>query len=205
MAKRVLMYLYNTKSLGITYQNSGDEMNVPLIFEHASVPNGDALDLTNIPITSVDSDYAMESGRSRMGKVVTLNNGPIAWFSILGKTIATSTCEAEINAAVVAVKDLMHTKQLLVDLGYLDEDMPLYVAEDNSAAIAQAKSGIAHVKNAKHYQVKLRFLQQKVHEGIVKFLYCPTEFQLADLFTKNLETEKFVKFRDILMGLRPSR
>jgi hypothetical protein len=147
MAKRVLMYLYNTKSLGITYQNSGDEMNVPLIFEHASVPNGDALDLTNIPITSVDSDYAMESGRSRMGKVVTLNNGPIAWFSILGKTIATSTCEAEINAAVVAVKDLMHTKQLLVDLGYLDEDMPLYVAEDNSAAIAQAKSGIAHVKN----------------------------------------------------------
>lgn len=42
-AKRVLKYLYNTKSLGIAYLRSGDHINVPLIFEHASRPNGDSL------------------------------------------------------------------------------------------------------------------------------------------------------------------
>ena len=48
-----------------------------------------------------DSDYAAdESRRSTMGGMIIQNGGPISWFSVLGKTVALSTCEAEINAAV---------------------------------------------------------------------------------------------------------
>ena len=50
-----------------------------------------------------------------------LNNGPVAWSSILGKTVCTSICEAEMAAAVNAAKDGIHIKQLLVDLGVADE------------------------------------------------------------------------------------
>jgi hypothetical protein len=134
-----------------------------------------------------------------MGMVIMLNGGPIAWSSVLGKTVATSTCEAEINAAVVAAKDALHIQRLLVDLGYVDQESPVKIAEDNSAAIAQATAGIRHVRNAKHYEIRLRFLQQLVVDKYVDFVYCPTDRQLADLLTKPLDGEKFLLFRDALM------
>jgi hypothetical protein len=58
--------------------------------------------------------------------------------------------------------------------------------EDNTACIAQAGTGLRHVRNANHYEVKLRFLQQLVVDKAIKFKYCSTNEQLADLFTKPL-------------------
>ena len=129
-----------------------------------------------------------------------MNGGPIAWSSTLGKTIATSTCEAEIHAAVIAVKDAIHIKQMLIDLELYPKNRPLEIAEDNSAAIAQANSGIKYIRNAKHYEIRLRFLQQKVVDKEVEFRYCPTDHQIADLFTKPLDKQKFQWFRSSLLS-----
>jgi hypothetical protein len=77
---------------------------------------------------------------------------------------------------------------------------PLQIAEDNAACIAQASAGIRHVCNAKHYEVKLRFLQQLVVDQKVQFVYCPTDHQLADFFTKPLDEDKFTSFRNQLLS-----
>ena len=108
----------------------------------------------------------------------------------MGKTIATSTCGAEIQAAVIAVKDAIHIKQMLIDLELYPQNRPLEIAEDSSAAIAQANSGIKYIRNPKHYEVRLRFLQQKVVDEEVEFRYCTTNHQIANLFTKPLDTSK---------------
>jgi hypothetical protein len=126
--------------------------------------------------------------------------GPISWSSVLSKTVATSTCEAEVNAAVYAAKDALHVFRMLADLGYPNGSKPLQITEDNSACIAQANSGLRHVRNAKHYEVKLRFLQQLVVDKDVEFVYCPTDLHLADIFTKPLDEAKFVDFRDQLVS-----
>jgi hypothetical protein len=76
----------------------------------------------------------------------------------------------------------------------------MQIAEDNSACISQAEAGIRHVRNAKHYEVKLRFLQDLVVRKKIKFVYCPTDLQLADFMTKPLDEEKFTHFRDVLMS-----
>ena len=120
---------------------------------------------------------------------------PMAWSSTLGKTIATSTSEIVIHAAVLAVKDAVHIKRLLKDLEQIKDDHPLEIAEDNAACIAQANSGIKHVRNAKHYLVKLRFLQQKVVDKEREFKYCRTNHQIADVFTKPVDESKFLWFR----------
>ena len=88
---------------------------------------------------------------------------------------------------------------MLADLELMGRETPIQIAEDNSACIAQAKAGLRHVRNAKHYEVKLRFLQQHVYDETVDFVYCPTDEQLADLFTKPLDEQKFVYFRDCIM------
>ena len=193
--KRCLQYLYATRSLGITYsRTSGTSRNVPLMFEGAKHPLDTGLNRLQ---TFVDSDYAAdETRRSTMGGMVMLNGGPISWFSVLGKTVATSTCEAEVNAAVVAAKDAVHIHRLLVDLGVCDGTKPLQIAEDNAACIAQTQAGLRHIRNAKHYEVRLRFLQQLVLDKQIQFKYCPTDLQLADMLTKPLDSIKFLKFRD---------
>ena len=86
-----------------------------------------------------------------------------------------SNCEAEIHAAVTAVKDTVDIKRLLRDLGLIKDDRPFEIAEDNTSCIAQANSGIKHLRNAKPYEVSLRFLQQRVADKKVKFKYCPTD------------------------------
>ena len=199
-AKRVVMYLYNARKLGITYRrpDGSGRRHVPVIYEGAKHPLDNGLNRLQ---TFADSDYAGdETRKSTYGTVILMNGGPIAWNSTMGKTIAMSTCEAEIHAAVVAVKDAIHIKKMLQDLELYPDDRPLEIAEDNSAAIAQANSGIKYIRNAKHYEIRLRFLQQKVVEKDVEFKYCPAEHQIADFFTKPLDAAKFIWFRKSLMS-----
>ena len=198
--KRCLQYLYATRTLGITYSRDcpGVQRNVPLMYEGAKHPLDNGLNRLQ---TFVDSDYAAdETRRSTMGGVTMLNGGPISWFSVLGKSVATSTCEAEVNAAVAAAKDAIHIQRLLVDLGVCDGSKPLQLAEDNAACISQAQAGLRHIRNAKHYEVRLRFLQQLVLDKQVEFKYCPTNLQIADFLTKPLDSAKFCRFRDQLLS-----
>ena len=120
-------------SLGITYSRPSSGGNVPVMYEGATHPldNG-----KNLLQTFADSDYAAdETRRSTMGYVIMLNGGPIMWSSVLGKTVAMSTCEAEVNAAVSASKDALHLNRMLAELGY-SNGKPLQIAEDNAACIA---------------------------------------------------------------------
>ena len=83
----------------------------------------------------------------------------------------------------------------------MPKDFPIRIAEDNSAAIAQAEAGLAHTRNAKHYAVQLRFLQQLVLDIEIEFVYTPTDEQLAELMTKSLDVTKFHRFRDVLLTI----
>jgi hypothetical protein len=208
--KRVVQYLYNTKELGIAYYRDNKSNETPnviqdiQVYENGLHPNDQDKLANNASVTYADSDYAMDYTRkSTMGIVVMLNNGPISWTSVLGKTVATSTCEAEVNAAVSAVKDSLHFKLMMLELGLAKDTDPILLMEDNSACIAQAEGGIHHVRNAKHYEVKLRFLQERVLNKEIKFVYCPTNDQLADFFTKPLDLIKFLGFRNKLMCINP--
>ena len=146
----------------------------------------------------VDSDYAADSSRrSTQGIVVMMNGGPISWSSVLGKTICTSTAEAEVTAAVSATKEALHLKLLLHELG-AKQDV-IHIWEDNTACIAQGTGGLRHIRKAKHYSIGLRFLQQAVLQGDVALHHLSTNLQLADMFTKPLDPEKFTYFRDQMM------
>ena len=107
------MYLFNSRKLGITYRRpyTASEKDVPVFHVSAkhTLDNG-----MNRLQTFADSDYAGDGNKkSTYCTVVLMNCGPIAWSSTMGKTIATSTCDAEIHAAVGAVKDAIHIKKIL--------------------------------------------------------------------------------------------
>ena len=54
---------------------------------------------------------------------------------------------------------------------------------------------------AKHIGIKYHFIREQVNNGQVALRCCPTEEMVADMLTKGLSQEKFVKLRT-LAGLR---
>jgi hypothetical protein len=83
-----------------------------------------------------DLDYAedMQTRKSVSGYVVYLEESPVMHKGATQKTVALSSCEAELNAAVVCVQDMLYTKNLLESIG-LKVKLPIVLEIDNRGAV----------------------------------------------------------------------
>jgi hypothetical protein len=66
---------------------------------------------------------------------------------------------------------------------------------DNQGVMKLAKNPVFH-ERTKHVEVHCHFIKQLVEDGSTELQYCLTEDQTADILTKALGPEKYVKFRD---------
>lgn len=175
--KRILRYLRGTMDIGILY-----ESNRNLVLNCYS-----------------DSDYAGDRAtrRSTTGFVLILGSGAISWSSQLQKCVALSTTEAEYVSSSQAVKELVWLNSLLDELYIEYESKTLFV--DNLSAIRLIKNPEYH-KRTKHIDVMYHFIREKFNEGFFDLSYICTGDQVADILTKPLTRDKFLKFR-MLMGL----
>ena len=213
-AKQIVKYLYGTKDYGITYTRNGNsaphlekEIDAPLIqtYVHSRKnaaaiedPTGDS----QLMGTYADADLAGDVGtrKSTSGYCIVMNGGLVQWSSKLQATVALSTAEAETIAATEAVKQLMHMRLLHEELG-MESVGPSTVYEDNVACISLAH-GSQQSKRAKHYQLKVHFLNEKFNDGTFAFEKVGTTEQLGDALTKSLPRESFCRYRD-WMGVKP--
>ena len=58
-------------------------------------------------------------------------------------------------------------------------------------------------KGAKHFERELARKHQYKKYGYVKYIYCPTDSMLADMFTKPLDYLTFIKFRRVIFNEPP--
>jgi hypothetical protein len=132
----------------------------------------------------VDASYGMNSnGTSTTGFVFTLGGTPISWYSKAQSTVALSAAESEYLAATESAKECIWLKQLLLNLGFVQDCVILF--EDNEACIALSKNPQYHSKT-KHIQLPYHYIRQQVAAGEMKLMYLSTKHQLADIFTKGL-------------------
>ena len=85
---------------------------------------------------------------------------------------------------------------VLEDFGELQADAtPLMV--DNTSGIAMTRNPVFHQKT-KHIDRRYHFIKDALQEGVIDLLYCPTNEQVADIFTKVLTNDRFNYLRDLL-------
>uniref|UniRef100_A0A151UDF9 Retrovirus-related Pol polyprotein from transposon TNT 1-94 n=1 Tax=Cajanus cajan TaxID=3821 RepID=A0A151UDF9_CAJCA len=175
-AKRILRYLRGTTDLGIHYKRQGKT------------------DLTSY----CDSDYAgdQDDRKSTSGYVFLLSSGAISWSSRKQPIVTLSTTEAEFVAAAYCVCQGIWIKRILEELGVKLEES-LSILCDNSSAIKLSKNPVMHGRS-KHIDVRFLFLRNLCKEGIIELKYCTTEEQLADVLTKALKKESFMRIRSNL-------
>ena len=118
--------------------------------------------------------------------------------SRLQKLCAQSSAESEIYAVTDSVKEAIHVKLLCEEAELRPPGIPLVIWEDNTACI-HLGHGLKGSKAAKHFEVRLRFLNEQVQSGAIEFAKIDTKDQLADGFTKALGGPLFKQYRDKIL------
>jgi hypothetical protein len=78
------------------------------------------------------------------------------------------------------------------DFGVRFERVPLTC--DNTSVISVAKNLVFH-KKMRHIEMRHHFLRDHVEKGDIDMRYIDTERQLADIFTKPLDSSHFADLR----------
>ena len=94
-------------------------------------------------------------------------------------------------------KEIKFVYQVLVSLG-IKVKLPIIVRVDNLGAIFMSEN-ISVLQRTKHVDVRFRFVQQFTMEGSIKVIFMRTDENDADLFTKNLNGEKYKLHSDKLI------
>jgi hypothetical protein len=82
-----------------------------------------------------------------------------------------------------------------------ERSIEIYV--DNSLVIALTKNLVFHDRN-KHIDTRFHYLRDYITNKEVEVKYMKTQDQVANIFTKPLKYDVFIKMRDILGVMKKS-
>jgi hypothetical protein len=194
MVKRIYYYLRQTMDYSLIYKKN---TNTQLLgYCDASWGNNEDYSLV--------SGYAflfggnLVSWSSKKQSIIALSSS-VSWSSKKQSIIALSSSESESVAATHAAQEALWFQQLLEELGIRQKTIHIY--EDNQGCIALTKNP-QESKRTRHIQIKYHFIRNHVKSQRLNFLYCPTQYQLADLFTKGVNG---TQLRSGLLKLRIQR
>ncbi|KAK8526380.1 hypothetical protein V6N12_020852 [Hibiscus sabdariffa] len=170
--KRIFRYLLDTPSLGLWY------------------PRDSTFDLH--AYSDVDYGGCKIDRKSTSGTCQFLGNMLISWFSKKQNSVALSTTEAEYISAGSCCAQVLWMKQQLFDYGIDVGTIPIKC--DNTSAICLTKNPIHHSRT-KHIEIRHHFIRDHVSKDDIVLEYVDTLHQLADIFTKPLDKERFWTLR----------
>ena len=168
--KRLVRYLYHTREIGVRYSSGSSN---PFRLSAAA-----------------DASFAdcEDTKRSTLGWCQWIGgydgkpSGVLTWGSRIGRNVALSTTESEVQAGLELLRDVKWMRAFLHELGY-EQTGSTRVYEDNNGCMGQAQ-GTKGMKKARHYLVALASLNEAVHAGEIHMHRVDSKDNSADLFTK---------------------
>ncbi|WJX77089.1 hypothetical protein P8452_60430 [Trifolium repens] len=175
-AKRILPYINGTVDFGLWFSS---DKNYKLVGYS-------------------DNDWAgdCDDRKSTSGFVFFMGNTAFTWMSKKQPIVALSTCEAEYVAATSCVFHAVWLRNLLKELGMSREE-PTNIFVDHKSAIALAKNPVFHDRS-KHIDTRYHYIRECIERKDVQVEHVKSQDQVADIFTKPLKHEDFIKLRDSL-------
>ena len=101
-----------------------------------------------------------------------------------------------------ASKEAVYLREYLAELGELDRDRDqLDLSVDNTAARNVAYNPEHHGR-VKHIKRRHHFVRECIENMEIRVPFVSTHENLADFFTKHLESKQFFHIRDQIMNVR---
>ena len=169
-------------------------------------PSGDGTTLEEETATLVafcDSNWGSESStgrKSTSGGVIYVVAGS-SWYCVKGysrlqSVVALSSAEAELFAIAEAAKEVAGLGQLASHIwGELTKPLAIYT---DSASARQIAGMEGFLRRMRHVDIRLCFIQDRVHQNELVINGVPGSENMSDLLTKNLSRPQTLKHTEAL-------
>jgi len=165
-----------------------------------------------------DSDFAgnaevQNKRRSQNGFIALLAGAPILFGSkvtsiafahaqIKEAHADTSSGAAEVYCAANATYEFLHLSYIVDEMG-IQFPAPIKLQMDNTTAEAFANNS-AYKSKLKHIDARQEWVRMLRNKDILRPVHVDTKLNVADLFTKILPVDDFIRLRDMIMVQRTS-
>ena len=172
--QRAMQYMVTTQNKGLTFTDETD-------FPHGEL------------IAACDSDWASDlmDRKSTAGGIIWYMGSPIDYFSRKEAVVAISSCEAEYIALCLLVRNIIHLRMLLAEMGQT-QMRPTVILMDSQSAI-DLSADAKYRKRSKHIDIQYHFTRAAYELGLIEPRYLRGTENPSDGLTKNLQTQTFCK------------
>ena len=176
---RVVKYLNGTKDLALRLSCGAD----------------------GVMITSyIDASFAVHpDGKGQTGTMISLGQGAVYSKSAKQKLVAKSSTEAELIGMSDSMSQVIWMRNFLLAQGYSSMG-PARIHQDNRSTIMLAEKGRSTSTRTRHVAIRYFFVKDRIESKEVELLDTDTEDMVADYFSKPLQGQLFIKFREVIMG-----
>lgn len=181
--KRILRYLKGTIHFGLQLYRK----NVHSIVAYCD---------TDGAAVRIQKGLLQVSIRYTIGFCVFIGHNLVSWASNKQYTMSRSSIEAQYRALATAVTEVYWFRFLLIDLKLFPK-LHVEVYYDNISTTYTVINPINHTYT-KHIEVDFHFVPERVTWGDIAVRFIPNTDELADMFTKGLSSEQFMKLRNDL-------
>ena len=206
--KDIYRYLYATQNEGLTYWRPQRNENLPMHPFPTSSLESYNLNLppefhqSGLAYCYADSDWAGDrrTRRSVSGITILMNGASIIYKTILQRTIALSSTEAEFYALAEAGKAALYMRSVLADL-HLPQTQPTTIYEDNRGCLKMTQA-MKPTKRTRHVDTRYFAILNWVQTDQLDIKKIDTSDNAADVLTKALGRILFYRHTDTIQGRR---
>jgi len=147
----------------------------------------------------VDADLGgdKDTRRSTTGYVLTVNGTPTTWYSKLQHCVSTSTAESEYYGIHECAQQCLWYRNVFKELNLGNECIT--INSDNQAAIYNGENETINPKS-KHIDLRYHSIREMIKNKQIKLQHIKSNENLADGFTKYLNTNLLNKFRESILS-----
>ncbi|GKC69783.1 hypothetical protein Tco_1115666 [Tanacetum coccineum] len=121
-----------------------------------------------------------------------LGRNLVCWSAKKHQLVAMFLAEAEYVAAAGCCASIIWMKSQLIDYDIHYKMVPIFY--DNTSAIVISNNPVLHSRT-KHIDIRYHFIKDHILKGDVELYFIPTEYQLADIFSKPLDEPTFIRLK----------